>query len=160
MAQFVIYLLALWHWVAVNGLSLVIAINFVVFVCAIALAIHACALSRRIKELRLASDRNAMLLGKVMQEIDARMAAVEPLPIGAPAKDRPPAHVGAFSSTPAIREELESLQEEMASALSDIACDLPQDFATQPIESDALARRVRDEIESLKTELAAEDDAA
>ena len=160
MAHFVSYLLALWHWVAVNGLSLAIAINFMVFVCAIALAIHACLLSRRIKELRLASDRNAMLIGKVMQEIDARMAAVESAPIASPVKENPSAHVGAFSAASAIREELESLQEEIASALSDIARDLPQDFATQPIESDALARQARDEIENLKTELAAEDDAA
>lgn len=173
MAQFVSYLFALWNWIAAYGLFLVIAINFMVLACVIALAIHAWTLSRRIDELRRASDANARLISKVMQEIDTRMAEtdarmakidtrvaeIEAAPAAPPAGESPPLIAGEISDAPAIRKELASLQEEIASALRDISAGAPLEFAPQSIETDLLTQRAREEIESLKSELAEEDEA-
>ena len=156
MAQFASYMLALWHWIAVNGLAVVIAINVVVLVCAIGLAVHACAVSRRLKQVAIATARNTALINKVMKEIDAYPGTIESQTRHAVMKSG----AGHFADASYIRQEIESLQEEIAATLNDNRCDVSRDISFVPVEIDVLARQARDEIESLKMELTIEEDAA
>ena len=147
-----------WHWSAIDGLPVVMAINIVVFVCAIALAIHACWVARRLKNLGLAHQRNATLIGKLMKEIDGCITAIESRSGALPVAKNGPGHAAETSAVPDLREEIELLHEEISAMLKAAPSEQDSSDAAQILEIESFTQQARDEIEGLRNELAMQEE--
>jgi hypothetical protein len=150
-----------WHWVVINGLFIVIAINFAILACAIALAIHAFGLSRRIKRLAVVSERSSVLVDKLMKEVDDHAQALEALQSHPPVTPAARSEIRCDAAPPAasqIREEIETLREEISSLSLEVP---PAEREAEPVpqqrEPHPLALLARHEIESVRAELAEDD---